>query len=90
MSRIPTLTIADAPEGARPLLQKIIQSSPTGRPLNFFAPTADTDYGHAPADTAKTEAMEIANEEGKAFAIRSSIRQAGQRLSKHFAPFSWG
>lgn len=44
MSRIPAHTVEDAPEAARPLLQKIAQSSPTGRPLNAHAQLA-----HAPA-----------------------------------------
>lgn len=44
MSRIPTHTVEDAPEGSRPLLQKIAQSSPTGRPLNLHAQMA-----HSPA-----------------------------------------
>ena len=34
MSRFPTHAVEDAPEASRPLLQKIAQSSPTGRPLN--------------------------------------------------------
>jgi hypothetical protein len=42
MSRIPTLAIADAPAASRPLLQKIAQSSPTGRPLNLHARMANT------------------------------------------------
>src|ERR1700752_53117 len=44
MSRIPTHTVEDAPEASRPLLQKIAQSSPTGRPLNVHAQMA-----HSPA-----------------------------------------
>jgi hypothetical protein len=44
MSRIPTHTVEDAPEGSRPLLQKIAQASPTGRPLNLHAQMA-----HSPA-----------------------------------------
>ena len=44
MSRIPTHTVEDAPEASRPLLQKIAQSSPTGRPLNLHAQMA-----HSPA-----------------------------------------
>jgi hypothetical protein len=40
MSRIPAHTVEDAPEGSRPLLQKIAQSSPTGRPLNLHAQMA--------------------------------------------------
>ena len=44
MSRIPTHTIESAPDGSRPILQKIAQSSPTGRPLNLHAQMA-----HSPA-----------------------------------------
>jgi hypothetical protein len=44
MSRIPTHTVEDAPEASRPILQKIAQSSPTGRPLNLHAQMA-----HSPA-----------------------------------------
>ena len=44
MSRIPTHTVEDAPDASRPLLQKIAQSSPTGRPLNLHAQMA-----HSPA-----------------------------------------
>jgi hypothetical protein len=44
MSRIPAHTIEDAPAASRALLQKIAQSSPTGRPLNAHAQMA-----HSPA-----------------------------------------
>ena len=44
MSRIPNHTVEDAPDASRPLLQKIAQSSPTGRPLNLHAQMA-----HSPA-----------------------------------------
>ena len=44
MSRIPTHTLADAPEASRPVLQKIVQASPSGRPLNLHAQMA-----HSPA-----------------------------------------
>jgi hypothetical protein len=44
MSRFPTHTIEDAPQASRPLLQKIAQSSATGRPLNVHAQMA-----HSPA-----------------------------------------
>jgi hypothetical protein len=44
MSRIPTHTVEDAPDASRPLLQKIAQSSPKGRPLNVHAQMA-----HSPA-----------------------------------------
>ena len=44
MSRIPSHTVEGAPEASRPLLQKIAESSPTGRPLNVHAQMA-----HSPA-----------------------------------------
>jgi hypothetical protein len=44
MSRFPNHTLEDAPEGSRPLLQKIAQSSPTGHPLDLHAQMA-----HSPA-----------------------------------------
>ena len=44
MSRFPTHAVEDAPEASRPLLEKIAQSSPTGRPLNAHAQMA-----HSPA-----------------------------------------
>ena len=40
MGRFPTHTVEDAPEASRSLLQKIAQSSPTGRPLNAHAQMA--------------------------------------------------
>lgn len=44
MSRIPTHTVADAPHACRGLLERVIQFSPTGRPLNLHAQMA-----HSPA-----------------------------------------
>ena len=44
MSRIPTHTVEDAPAASRPLLQKIVQSTPMGRPANLHAQMA-----HSPA-----------------------------------------
>lgn len=44
MSRFPTHTVEDAPEASRSLLQRIVQSSPTERPLNAHAQMA-----HSPA-----------------------------------------
>jgi hypothetical protein len=44
MSRIPTHRVEDAPAASRPLLQEIIQSTPTGRPANMHAQMA-----HSPA-----------------------------------------
>src|SRR5260221_2760288 len=42
MSRFPNHTVDGAPEASRPLLQKIAQSSPTGRPLNVHAQMANS------------------------------------------------
>ena len=44
MSRIPAHTVEDAPATSRPLLQKIAQSTPGGRPANLHAQMA-----HSPA-----------------------------------------
>ena len=44
MTRIPSHSVADAPEASRALLDEMIQFSPTGRPLNMHAQMA-----HAPA-----------------------------------------
>jgi hypothetical protein len=44
MSRIPTHTVEDAPAASRPLLEKIVQSTPGGRPANLHAQMA-----HSPA-----------------------------------------
>ena len=44
MTRIPSHSIADAPEASRSLLADMVQFSPTGRPLNLHAQMA-----HAPA-----------------------------------------
>jgi alkylhydroperoxidase family enzyme len=44
MTRIPSHSVQDAPEASRPLLQEMIQFSPTGRLLNMHAQMA-----HSPA-----------------------------------------
>jgi len=44
MSRIPTHTVEDAPAASRPLLKKIVQATPMGRPANLHAQMA-----HSPA-----------------------------------------
>ena len=44
MSRIPAHTVEDAPAASRPLLQKIVQATPMGRPANLHAQMA-----HSPA-----------------------------------------
>jgi hypothetical protein len=58
MSRIPTHTVEGAPEASRPLLQKIAQSSPTGRPLNLHAQMA-----HSPAVLAAYTSLRAATAE---------------------------
>jgi len=42
MSRFPSHTVESALEASRPLLQKIAQASPTGRPLNVHAQMAQS------------------------------------------------
>jgi len=37
MSRIPTHTVEDAPAASRPLLQKIVEATPMGRPAILIA-----------------------------------------------------
>ena len=44
MTRIPSHSVADAPEASRSLLEEMIQFSPTARPLNMHAQMA-----HSPA-----------------------------------------
>jgi hypothetical protein len=44
VTRIPSHTIEDAPEASRPLLESVVQFSPTGRLLNLHAQMA-----HSPA-----------------------------------------
>ena len=44
MTRIPSHSVADAPEASRSLLEEMIQFSPTGQPLNMHAQMA-----HSPA-----------------------------------------
>ena len=58
MSRIPTHTVEDAPDASRLLLQKIAQSSPTGRPLNLHAQMA-----HSPAVLAAYASLRAATAE---------------------------
>jgi hypothetical protein len=43
-SRIPTHAVEDAPAASRPLLQKIVEATPMGRPANLHAQMA-----HSPA-----------------------------------------
>ena len=58
MSRIPTHTLGSAPDASRPLLQKIAESSPTGRPLNLHAQMA-----HSPAVLAAYASLRAATAE---------------------------
>ena len=62
MSRIPTHTLEDAPAASRPLLQKIIQSTPGGRPANLHAQMA-----HSPAVLTAYTALRAALAEHGAF-----------------------
>ncbi|HET6942386.1 MAG TPA: hypothetical protein VFH89_09520 [Sphingomicrobium sp.] len=60
MSRIPTHSIEDSPAKSRPLLQKIAQSTPGGRPANLHAQMA-----HSPAVlTAYTSLRAVLTEQG--------------------------
>src|ERR1700752_2504876 len=67
MSRIPTHTVEDAPEASRPLLQKIAQSSPTGRPLNAHAQMA-----HSPAVLAAYSSLRAVTAEHGTFEPKTS------------------
>jgi hypothetical protein len=58
MSRFSNHSVDDAPEASRPLLQKIAQSSPTGRPLNLHAQMA-----HSPAVLAGYTSLRAATAE---------------------------
>jgi hypothetical protein len=57
MTRIPSHTIEDAPEASRPLLENVIQFSPTGRLLNLHAQMA-----HSPAVLAAYVSIRQAND----------------------------
>ncbi len=59
MTRIPSDTIEDAPEASRPLLENVIQFSPTGRLLNLHAQMA-----HSPAVLAARDAVAHAGRVG--------------------------
>src|ERR1700749_3595489 len=61
MSRFHNHTVEGAPEAARPLLQKIAQASPTGRPLNLHAQMAHS----AAVLAACTSLRNVAAEYGK-------------------------
>jgi hypothetical protein len=58
MTRIPSHTIEDAPGAVRPLLEAVIQVSPTGRLLNLHAQMA-----HSPAVLAAYSAIRRATSE---------------------------
>jgi hypothetical protein len=62
MSRIPTHTVEDAPAASRPLLQKVVQSTPTGRPANLHAQMA-----HSPAVLTAYTSLRAALTEHTAF-----------------------
>jgi len=60
MTRIVSHAIADAPEAARPLLENLVQFSPTGRLLNLHAQMA-----HSPAVLAAYTAVRQATGSGR-------------------------
>ena len=78
MTRIPSHTIEDAPEASRPLLQNVIQFSPTGRLLNLHAQLA-----HSPAVLAAYTSIRQANDAHGTleFPVRAAPRGAGSRTS---------
>ncbi len=58
MARIPTRTIEDSPAASRPLLEAVVHTSPTGRPLNLQAQLA-----HSPTALVSYVSMRRATEE---------------------------
>jgi hypothetical protein len=62
MSRIPTHTVEDAPAASRPILQKIVQSTPGGHPANLHAQMA-----HSPAVLSAYSSLRAALAEHSAF-----------------------
>jgi hypothetical protein len=92
MSRIPTHTLEDAPDASRPILQKIAQSSPTGRPLNVHGQmahsaavlaaytslrTVTAEYGTVEAKVAWAVNLATAGTIGNAYMIGIASRFAG-------------
>jgi alkylhydroperoxidase family enzyme len=73
VTRIPSHTIEDAPEASRPLLQNVIQFSPTGRPLNLHAQMA-----HSPAVLAAYSSIRQATDAHGTldFPVRSALMLA--------------
>jgi hypothetical protein len=62
MSRIPTHSVEDSPAASRALLQKIVQSTPGGRPANLHAQMA-----HSPAVLAAYTSLRAVLTEQNAF-----------------------
>jgi hypothetical protein len=62
MSRIPTHTLEDAPAASQPLLRKIVQATPEGRPANLHAQMA-----HSPAVLTAYASLRAALTEHTAF-----------------------
>jgi hypothetical protein len=62
MSRIPTHTVEDAPAASRSLLEKIVQSTPMGRPANLHAQIA-----HSPAVLTAYASLRAALAEQRSF-----------------------
>jgi hypothetical protein len=62
MSRIPAHTVANAPAASRAILEKIVQSTPGGRPANLHAQMA-----HSPAVLTAYSSLRAALSEQKSF-----------------------
>jgi hypothetical protein len=78
MTRIPGHTMEDAPEASRPLLQSVIQFSPTGRLLNLHAQMA-----HSPAVLTAYMSIRQANDAHGTleFPVRAALMLAAAGVS---------
>jgi hypothetical protein len=73
VTRIPSHTIENAPGASRPILEQVVQFSPTGRPLNLHAQMA-----HSPAVlTAYASIRQATDQHGTLdFRVRSALMLA--------------
>jgi hypothetical protein len=73
VTRIPAHTIENAPEAARPILERVIQVSPTGRLLNLHA-----EMAHSPAVLAAYSSIRQATDQHGTldFRVRSALMLA--------------
>ena len=70
MARIPSHTIVNAPDAARPILERLINVSPTGRLLNMHAQLA-----HSPAALAAYVSIREASDQHGTLDPRVTMRQ---------------